>query len=60
MVTGIDATAALARFEQELRVGASRYRRELILAIVERWESDADLTAQSRLRAREVRMTFGS
>ncbi len=54
----IDTTAALERFEQELREGPPDHRRALILAILDRWQTDADLTEQSRRRARELYERF--
>jgi hypothetical protein len=55
---GIDTTMALDRFEQELVDGASAHRRAFILAILERWRDDGDLTGRSRLRARELSQRF--
>ena len=38
MATDIDTLHVLDRYDQELRGGASEARRDLILAILERWE----------------------
>jgi len=58
MATNIDTMPALQRFASELHDGTSDMRRELILAILERWQFDADLTAQSRQRARQLLEQF--
>lgn len=58
MATNIDTMPALQRFARELHDGASDMRRELILAILERWQFDADLTVQSRQRARQLLEQF--
>jgi hypothetical protein len=59
MPANIDTMPALQRFARELQDGATDMRRELIFAILERWQFDADLTAQSRQRARQLLEQFG-
>ncbi len=58
MATNIDTMPALQRFACELHDGTTDMRRELIFAILERWQFDADLTAQSRRRARQLLEQF--
>jgi hypothetical protein len=54
----IDTMAALERFAQELVESPSSYRRAFILAVLERWQGDSDLTMPSRQRARELLRRF--
>jgi hypothetical protein len=54
----IDTMAALERFAQELIESPSGYRRAFILAVLERWQDDGDLTMPSRQRARELLRRF--
>ena len=58
MARDIDTTEALFRFERELRKGATDHRRALILAILERWQCDSDLTQRSQRLARELLRRF--
>ncbi len=58
MASNINIVPALQSFAQELRDGPHETRRQLILAILERWQHDTDLTAQSRAEARELLVQF--
>ena len=50
---------AIERFEEELRQGVEETRRDLLVAILECWEHDSDLTLQSQCRARELLCEYG-
>ena len=58
MAAEIDLLPTLSRFEDELLGGMAATRLALILGILQRWQSDMDLTAHSRKRACELLKRF--
>jgi hypothetical protein len=59
MAADINVLPAIQRFEEEMRHDVEETRGTLLLAILERWERDSDLTVESRRRAKELLWEFG-
>jgi hypothetical protein len=58
MAADINVVPAIERFGDELRHDPEETRRDMLIAILKRWEHDRDLTSQSRRRATELVWEF--
>ena len=54
MPANIDVRETIQRLDDELAASPAENRRNLILAILERWQNDPDLSPDSREAARAV------